>query len=74
MERVTCRYGYSHRKRAGKPASGEGHPAAKLTDAQRAEVVRRALAGENQEAVGADYGISQAQVSRLAARARKAAA
>lgn len=52
-------------RRKRRQAVGESHGMAKLTREQ-AEVVRsRALAGENQRAIAADFGITQVMVSRI---------
>lgn len=48
-----------------------GYPSrAKLTEAQMMEVRQRALAGEPQRKLGAEFGICQAQVSRIKLRQR----
>lgn len=44
---------------------GELNPRAKLTDAQRAEVIRRRLAGETAAALGREFGVSSVRVCQL---------
>lgn len=50
---------------------GERHGLARLSDADVEEVRRRCAAGELQRVVGADFGISQGQVTNLVRRRRR---
>lgn len=53
------------RMRAGKYATGERHPRAKLKDADYPKIVARVRAGETQTAVAKAFGISQVRVSQI---------
>lgn len=48
---------------------GEDHPRAKLSNLQRAEVVRRKLAGEKATALAAEFGIHETYVAYLVRKA-----
>lgn len=57
-------------QRKGRNARGEQHGAAKLREQQVAEIRRRLRNGERGVDVAREYGISQAQVCRIARRQR----
>jgi hypothetical protein len=51
---------------------GERSPAAKLTDAQVAEIRRRYAAGERAVDLAGEYGVHKGYVQQLARKARRA--
>jgi hypothetical protein len=61
-------------KRASRPGpgirSGETHPAAKLTDAQRASVPLLVGKGQSQKSVADELGVSQGTISRIMRESR----
>lgn len=59
------------RRRHGTHNAGERNGRAKVTDAQAEEISLRCRAGEAQWTVGLDYGLSQAQVSRIVTGKRR---
>lgn len=64
----TCRKAFADAQR------GERNGSARLTPAQRDEIVRRARAGEVHARIAADYGVSRPAVSRLKRLADRGAA
>ena len=57
-------------RKVSERVTGEGHPSAKIGEADVIEIRRRCANGEFQRDVGADYGISQGQVHRIVTGAR----
>lgn len=47
---------------------GQGHPAAKLTDAKVRDIRRRAAAGETQRALAREYGVTQPAIMQVVRR------
>jgi DNA-binding MarR family transcriptional regulator len=45
--------------------SGEQHPHSKLTDAQRADIVKRYKNGETQRSLAREFGIAPPTVNRI---------
>lgn len=70
LEWVTRSENLHHRydvlKHGGTGARGEANGAAKLTEIEVREILRRCATGETQTKVAADYGITQANVSDIA--------
>lgn len=56
------------------PMSGTRNGNAKLTTAQVLQIRQRQQAGEQQQALAAEYGVSKAQVSRIVSGKRRAVA
>lgn len=55
-----------HEGRTARQAWGAGHGMVKLTEIQVAEIVSRRGSGEVLRAIAQDYGVSMAQISRIA--------
>lgn len=56
---------WEDRRRAGHHGVGGNNGNAKVSDAQRREIIARVEAGESQQAVAADYGLTQPGVSYI---------
>lgn len=68
----TARANAHDRDSRGRGASGQRHYAAKLTDAQTAELRARAEAGEYPPTLAAEYGISRSHAYNLIAGRKRA--
>lgn len=61
----TAKRNSEDRVRHGTDCRGERHPNAKLSDFQALEIRRRAIAGENQRLLAAEFGVTQSLVSEI---------